>query len=309
MIRDFFDQQRAFANVAATLRLKSGEWAFLCNGHMGDTFALCSFAKALLTQKGGEGFVAVVRSSAQDLPILLPGVTRVFIEKLPPVGMGVQLYDLGRHFSNGLKPGRIIPAPNRLWTLLGSHRGQNMYSEMSRYLGLREGTRPSRPLRPSAVSVGLARDLLERHNLLSERTVILAPHSLYLPPVPMIWWKLVRDFLAERGLSVVTNVAGSERAVEGTAALNIPLSLLGSVAESCAAVISARSGLADILAGYNTKLAVLYLSTPFGFLKRRSIDTFGFAQVRDYLIRELILSPTPTVDEIDLLYKTITNLI
>lgn len=90
------------------------------------------------------------------------------------------------------------------------------------------------------------------------RAVVLSPHAKSVAGIPGECWKQIVRFYREKGYQIFTNVAGDERAIEGTVRLEVKLSELQSVVERAGTFIGIRSGLCDVIREADCRKIALY---------------------------------------------------
>lgn len=101
--------------------------------------------------------------------------------------------------------------------------------------------------------------LFEGYGFRKGRTVLLAPHTGTFESFSMGRWERLAALLMEKGYNVCTNTAGrEEKAVEGTAAVCIPYSMITDFVSKAGFFIGARSGLCDIVTASSAAMIVLY---------------------------------------------------
>lgn len=93
------------------------------------------------------------------------------------------------------------------------------------------------------------------------RDVVIMPYAKTAELLPSAFWELLAVRLKQGGYSIYTNVGGGkEEAVQGTKPVTKSLVETSRFCESCAAVISLRSGMCDLLGFTDTKLIVINTS-------------------------------------------------
>jgi hypothetical protein len=110
--------------------------------------------------------------------------------------------------------------------------------------GLSERVEPQIP-RPERRRQTDRRSLAD--GLTQGRTVLLAPYAKSVLPVAPSFWEDTAEQYASRGYTVATVVHATERAVPGTAAVEVEISELPEVAEHAGTFIALRSGLCDVV--------------------------------------------------------------
>lgn len=98
------------------------------------------------------------------------------------------------------------------------------------------------------------------NNLTEGQTVLLAPYTNYLKPLPFEVWTEIADRLKAKGFSVCTNCASeSELPVPGTLPINLSFTQMRAFLETAGYFIGARSGLCDVISGSNAQIHILYV--------------------------------------------------
>lgn len=131
--------------------------------------------------------------------------------------------------------------------------------------------------------------------LTRDKTVLLAPYSTTFGKIPDVITAPLVQILSEAGYTLVTNVAGDEKPLEGTVGLTIPYIELIDFVNRAGAVISIRCGLCDIVSSTDSKMVVLYPEKNevwpryFG-LERMGMKTEGILEMRldEYPIEHMI---------------------
>lgn len=97
------------------------------------------------------------------------------------------------------------------------------------------------------------------NNLIEGKTVLLAPYTNYLKPLPNEMWIKIADKLKERGFSVCTNCASEEeKPVPGSIPINLGFGEICSFIETAGYFIGARSGLCDVISSSNADIHIIY---------------------------------------------------
>ncbi len=95
--------------------------------------------------------------------------------------------------------------------------------------------------------------------ILTGNEIILAPYANSVPDFPLHFWEILTEKLCKKGYIVYTNGDGElELAIKGTNTIFLPIDEMYSVLEQCAAFISIRNGLCDLVAEANCKKVILY---------------------------------------------------
>jgi len=244
------------AGPDTTPAISPTDWAIIPKFHLGETFFACAMAPAFLDRHGG---------------FLL----RVFV---PPY-----LKSIGHLFEH--HPVRVEDVfaldPSLVRTAPGFERGQAFrwhpleqgagsllkYSDCTipfargylDMLGLPLGSF-GLPRTPPHVALAAA-ERFARLSFPAGRTVILAPHSRTLTPPPTEFWLGLANRLRADGWTVCENLSATEhaegRGLPGCLPLVCPLDQLPSIAALAGWVISARSGVCELLSSCPARLTIL----------------------------------------------------
>lgn len=246
--RVHLDYQRRFAQAYP---LAPDEWGVVFPYGMGDLYVTCAFARQVRERRGGSGFVVFVDPRHAYIPSLFEGVTRI---------VPVEGFELKRlHQYHRFEQGRLFTAfPLHRFARVIGWRGVSFLDYYRLCLGLALDTRPEPPRPQTAAELEVGRRILAQHGLRESRTVILAPRSPSTPEVPAPFWAALAADLRACGYDVATNAAAADDAIPGTVALQAPLSGVIAVAQLAGRMISARSGLCDLLAHAPGRLTVVY---------------------------------------------------
>lgn len=102
-------------------------------------------------------------------------------------------------------------------------------------------------------------ELVQSNKIQKEKAVLLIPYAQSAKEMEVEWWKIVGKHLIERGYQVFTNVKNdTEKSIEGTMPISIPLKYVPSVINYMGSCISIRCGLSDLIAVGNCNMEVIY---------------------------------------------------
>lgn len=102
-------------------------------------------------------------------------------------------------------------------------------------------------------------DVFYSNNLQIGKTVILAPYTVSLQPIPCKFWEALADILVRHGYTVCTNSKGEdEPPIKGTKKLNIPIKNLVPFLNMAGVIIGVRSGIIDVTETANIKRIIFY---------------------------------------------------
>lgn len=231
--------------------LARDEWGLIFPFGMGDLYLASAFAGRVRAHHGGSGVTVFVKPQYTYIPTLFSSVTRV---------VPVTDFDLRRlHQHETFAPGRLLTVfPLHPFREVIGYKGVSFLDYYCLFLQLPLGTRPEAPRPQLAGELEQGRQLLASHGLPEGRTVILAPRAVSTAEVPAAFWSELAARLSARGQAVVTNAPAQEQAVAGTRALDIPIERVIAVSQLAGSVISARSGLCELLAHAPCRLTVVY---------------------------------------------------
>jgi hypothetical protein len=148
------------------------------------------------------------------------------------------------------------PTDRMQW--LRGYRGLHFEAMFRHFVfGLDDSAEHALPVRPSAEDA--VSELFERHALTPGRTVVLSPYAntLFDRPDDLFWERVVEACRA-RGLTPVTNCAGDEQPLPGTAAISVPLEQVVAFLDRAGHFVGVRSGLCDVISGSTCRKVVLY---------------------------------------------------
>jgi hypothetical protein len=101
-------------------------------------------------------------------------------------------------------------------------------------------------------------ELFKKHELIKGKTVVLSPYSNTLFGLPDDVFGTIVSYCQERGMTVCTNCAGSEKPIKGTKAVFFPLNQAIAFFDAAGYFIGVRSGLCDIISSSRCKKVIFY---------------------------------------------------
>ena len=251
-------------------------WIFLCNAHIGDTFALCSLLPKFVEQHGSAKVTLVVRAEQEKLVRLFPHISGLVVRRnLPSTRINIKMSAL--KFQKGsMLPGHIYFAPA---------------AEISDYSYLdvfRLPLRLTRENKPSPLPNFQVKDETHLPTEFSSKkgnTVLLSPYAKSVPLFSTDFWALLVKELQSMGYEVATNVSKDEQPLENTLPLRFDLDQDGlSLAKGLRFFIGIRSGLCDVLHGIACNMVVLYGDEE----ERRYFSLFHTGYNHDSLIEMVV---------------------
>jgi hypothetical protein len=229
-------------------------WIISPAPHLGDTYFTASLVEPFLKYHGGNEVAVVVPKGLRGMFKLFPDARISWMD--PATQTGPYRETLG--FLPG-EPFYLRPAKH--WThFYFAYIGRSLpFTRM--YHDLLKLPFPSfvRPQVPRE-SMNSARNRMRQLDFPEGRTVILFPICKSLTQLRLDFWEGVANGFRSQGFVVATNVAPNqpETCIAGTRPLSCPADELIPIAEYAGAVISARSGVCDVLATARTDLRIVY---------------------------------------------------
>lgn len=291
------DKRQSFQywfGILDALKLDEDEWCVICPFGIGDTYFVCALAEEFLKYNGGGRFSVIVKPGQEDIPLLFDGISRVFVAD------GIDL-DVVRQWT-AFRPGNPVIGHPRYYEngALELYVGANGSTLLDLYyhifrlpsgLPLAKPRVPERYLQSAAAKFKAA-------GLPEGRTVVLAPYANSSIMLPMVFWQALAEILQAVGWTAVTNVTpGSSEIIPGTIPIGISLGEALPFAGIAGRVISARSGLCDLLSAIEEKLTVIYLHQPWNagtLLTGCSLRRMGISQT----VREFEVSANVSITEV-----------
>ncbi len=128
-----------------------------------------------------------------------------------------------------------------------------------------------------------ADSVFEKHKLRKGKTILISPYSNTLGQIPTIYANRIVSALKQLGYDVCTNVAGGEKALQGTIGVFLPYDMVVDFANKAAGIIGIRSGLMDILSSTESKMVVIYPKNYYEYfgLKNMSLKTENILELND----------------------------
>jgi hypothetical protein len=152
------------------------------------------------------------------------------------------------------------------------------FEKMFRYFVFGFGDDVPREL-PSRKDYGTEIDaLFEKYGLRKGKTVVLSPYSNTLFDLPDDVLAAIVEHCQERGFTVCTNCAGTEKSVTGTVAVFFPLNQAIAFMDAAGYFVGVRSGLCDIISSSTCKKIILYEKDGL-FYKSSQYEYFSLAKM------------------------------
>lgn len=133
--------------------------------------------------------------------------------------------------------------------------------------GLPKGTKPIEPF--------VFKDYPALDSVPEGKAVILSPYAKSVTTLPESIWQRIVECYRKQGYKCYTNVAGDERPLEETEAINPSIAEIKSVVERAGTFIGIRSGLCDVLRTVRAKKTALYPDYNYCDTQWKAIDMYA----------------------------------
>lgn len=90
------------------------------------------------------------------------------------------------------------------------------------------------------------------------KSLIVSPYAKSVTNIPMSYWECVIAEYKQKGYDIFTSAVGTEKTLQGTKRIEVPLAEMQSVVEYAGAFIGLRSGLCDVIKYANCNKTALY---------------------------------------------------
>lgn len=144
--------------------------------------------------------------------------------------------------------------------------------------------------------------LFKEKDLIPGKTVLLAPYSTCIKPLPEEFWERIVAVLKKNGYTVCTNSSGEqEPAIAGTVPVFFTFKEAKAFLEHAGYFIGIRSGLCDIISSSRCKKFVLYPETVFYCPPGKTVEYVGLKNMGLCEDTEIVFDHDLTKLEMDLL--------
>lgn len=283
--------------VEKRAKIKSNEWAFLCNGHFGETYFTCGFVEAFRKAHKNDPVTIVLPNNKRFVAELFQHISRIVTFDNLPTALANPVMAMIR------KPqkGRLLPGAGVADYIQLSDK-MTIFNFAEIPLGLGHSAKFSKPIRPNKKSITKAKKFLLGKGLRPSKTAIIFPYPRTVSFLPTVSWDKIINRLKSIGWDVATNVIGEEKELPGTKRLNFNFSEVHAIVEAAGWVIALRSGVCDIISSARCKKTFLYIKNSnyynCGAFKRdlnefdmlSKIDIPGGSDIEEYVINKFIYS-------------------
>ena len=111
------------------------------------------------------------------------------------------------------------------------------------------------------------KEIIKEWNIVKDSTVIISPYAQTLMELPILFWEGLVMALKSKGYTVLTNVSGLEKPLEGTAPVSFSLDEAEQIVEYAGTFIGLRSGLCDVISMAKCRKIILYTKEVFECIK------------------------------------------
>ena len=296
-LKEFFNQLHELTEAKKIYKRLSGNMGR--NGilfvspakSIGDIYLILMYTKAYVKSKGIKNFRYVITGGAAEAVCRACGVSnyiKISIDEMLMLRKFVRFMDI---------PDKKVMVCNEIWayTNLGKNIiGYGKYNNFSlcykkSVLAVKEDN--MHPECPLLKYDGDIHKIFHDNNLIEGKTVLLAPYTNYLKPLPNKIWIEIADRLKKRGFSVCTNCASeSEKPIYGSLPINLGFDEICSFIETAGYFIGARSGLCDVISSSNADIHIIYqqhMESKFissaEYYSLNKMELVGQSNVREYV--------------------------
>lgn len=244
-----FQMQQLCLGEEVYRRIKQREPLILCGSSLGDIFLLDVYLPEYQKKTGFKDIKFVVSSNGAYHTARVFGMDRV--EKITEKENAALI----KFILFLEKTGEAVWGPNRYADAMAYYKKIAFPRCWAKYI-----LRLDEPYQlnfPSIWEGGLNEAELLEKGMAKGKSVILAPYANSVAELPLQFWEILAKKLWQLDYFVFTNIAGSQRPVEGTWGIEIPLEQIGSYLEYAGYFIALRSGLCDIAGHSRCKQIVI----------------------------------------------------
>lgn len=236
--------------------------------HIGDTVAVCSFAKYLKELQNIQHLVLVCKESHKDIALMFDA----FDECITINNKEARLIEIcNMNYERLHGSNFIIGNYNFLWKIRW-HFNNRIDSFRTCILQL-----PPQYM-PCKVSKNFLLDTKTFFHNETDNVVIIAPYALTCKMLPLCFWEKLVQNITSMGYEVYTNVAKNEKEIYGSERLELSLREMFSLGEKIKCLISYRSGFSDFMA-CNINLNHIVINPNDGYMSKRDVSAYGSKKI------------------------------
>lgn len=124
------------------------------------------------------------------------------------------------------------------------------------------------------------------HTIPENRAVILSPYAKSVTALPSEVWEEIITFYRRQGYQLFTNVAGTEKPLEGTLPVSPEISEMKSAVERAGIFIGIRSGLCDVIRTADCRKIALYPDYNYSDTRWKAIDIYAIDTFENIVVKD-----------------------
>jgi len=215
---------------------------------LGDTYMICGLSEHLMKSKGASSCIVYVKPNHKFIVSLFDNIKVETLPSIAPARTENRLRSYNKIFFANIPSTLLDNIGNDKLTLLDCYKIS---------LNLPLSTKISKAHKPCDSEKISAKEILDNHSLPLKQTCIIAPEANSSPGLNDELVRQIYQHAIENGYTPVITAPFSKK-IEGLKYINIPLQKIRASAECAGWVISARSGLCDLLSDIDCRLSILY---------------------------------------------------
>ena len=271
-LRDFFGTLRHVFEgylIKKKLEKKHGLSAkdkiFLCGyPAIGDTYMICGFIRQYAALNNINKWLLVVQRPSYRQICSMFGIENVEVMDMPEI-YKLMHYCQFRGTSSNIE--KICTSTNRLNDVSNffCYKGINFMDIYKKSIfDMPDDTKIETP--QMSGDSNYLNYLVENGLIKKDSTIVLFPYAYTTPNMPARFWKITAEKLAAGGCTVATSIAGGqEKAIEGTAAYEMPLGDIPLIIQYAGGAIMNRSGICELVSSVKCKKVVIYPKYKFRY--------------------------------------------
>jgi hypothetical protein len=239
--------------------VRSDEYAFLLNGHMGDVYNMCMLMDAFKRKNGGK-ICVVISKKFSFIARMFPAISRIIeVDKL----LDQSIFEVTLSNVWFIRKGQLTTymawSPARAWKLADSDpRKYNFGLFFKQSIELGDDAKAVAPLPPTRLERKAAESRLKSNGLIMNKTVVLFPRAHAGIPSNPEFWSQLAVALERKGYKVVDRAIGKEKLIPSVKSIYVPEAEVRAFVECAGYSIGVRSGIQDLINCTKAQKIILY---------------------------------------------------
>lgn len=228
---------------------------------IGDIYLILMYLKVYIQQKGIKNYLLIIHGNAANALCEKSYITKfikIDSDEIKALRRFVQF--IGEKKSNTYILNELINHTNKMKNVIGYGNYNNFslcYRKILFSLTEDNNTIFENPIIQDRKKI---EKYIKNKKLIPKKTILIAPYTNYLRPLPTRFWERLVKKLLENGWMVYTNSSSEkEQAIKGTEAINLDFDELTAFVDQAGVFIGARSGICDVLSCTSANMYVLYI--------------------------------------------------